>query len=75
MSNMSDKCVEIKPNNPTDRLLYATFTCEFIKGYVEIGGEKICMPLAYKAIADEIENFEVRDTDIFVASHPKAGMC
>lgn len=70
---MTEKCKVIQPNTEIDRLLYEKFTNQFRKGYVEVGEEKICMPVAYKEIADEIENFEVRDSDIFIASHPKTG--
>lgn len=71
---LSEKCKKIEPITEIDRLLYEKYTSDFRKGFVEIGEEKICMPLTFKDIADQIENFEVKDTDIFIASYPKAGL-
>lgn len=63
----------IIPDNEIDKMLYKYDTFEYIKGYIEIGEEKFVMPSRYVAIADEIENFEIRDTDIWIISRPKSG--
>lgn len=70
---MSVKCVKIEPNNEVDKILYKYFTSPFRKEYIEVGDGKFIMPEHYSTIADEIENFEVKDTDIWLTSHPKTG--
>lgn len=62
----------IKPENEIDKMLYE-FTHLYRTGYIEIGEEKTVMPLGYKEVAEEIENLEVKDSDIIVASYPKTG--
>lgn len=70
---MSEKCRIIEPVDGIDKKLYDLCVFEYRTGFVEVGDEKICLPLKYKEIADKIENFQVRDTDVFIVSHPKAG--
>lgn len=62
----------IEPTNEIDKIV-CDFSTDLRKSYIEIGDDKIVMPSRYIEIANDIENFEVRDTDIFVASHPKTG--
>lgn len=69
---MGQQFQTIKPDNDIDRLLLE-FTNILRKGYVEIGDDKTIMPSAYISIAKDIENFDVRDSDIFVISHMKSG--
>ncbi|XP_043276423.1 luciferin sulfotransferase-like [Venturia canescens] len=54
-----------------DRLLRETFTNEFRTGYINLKG--FCLPAYYKKFANSIENFEVRDDDVWVCSFPKSG--
>lgn len=62
----------IKPETDIDKLLYQ-FTTILRSGYIEIGEEKIVMPLCFSKIIDEMENFGVCDTDVYVMSFPKTG--
>lgn len=52
-------------------LLLRTFTNYFRPNYVKVDG--CILPENYKQFADAIENFEVRDDDIWVCSYPKSG--
>lgn len=72
-TKMSEKCKIIKPDSEINKLLIKTCVHPLKTGYVEVGEEKICLPLIYKDMADPIEELEVRDSDIFVVTHPKTG--
>lgn len=61
------------PDTPINKLFYDTFGCTLRKDFIEIGEEKHILPSSYLAFADEIENFEVRDSDIWVITYPKSG--
>lgn len=63
----------IKSDNATDKLLYKDFMPSFRNGYLEINEEKYCMPVDYLRIIDQVEKFEVRESDVIIASHPKTG--
>lgn len=54
-----------------DQILIDTFTNEFRKGYITVNG--FSMPVGYSDLAETIENFEVKDDDIWVCSFPKTG--
>jgi hypothetical protein len=56
-----------------DRLLNQFFMPSFRKGYVRVGPNKVLMPVGYLEFADRIEDMEVRDSDVWVVSHPKTG--
>jgi hypothetical protein len=56
-----------------DRLLNQFFMPPFRKGYVRIGPNEVLMPVRYVEYADRIEDMEVRDSDVWVVSHPKTG--
>lgn len=60
-------------DNEQDRLLNQFFTTPFRKGYVRVGPNKVLMPVYYLEFADRIEDMEVRDSDVWVVSHPKTG--
>ncbi|XP_076240817.1 luciferin sulfotransferase [Calliopsis andreniformis] len=62
---------EIEAINDLDQLLRENFTAEFRKGYVTVNG--VCLPERYEKFARAIEDFEVRDDDIWVCSFPKTG--
>lgn len=63
----------MKRDTPMNNLFYDTFQCELKKDFIEVGEDKYVFPTKYLAIADEIENFEVRDSDVWVCSYPKSG--
>ncbi|XP_046418746.1 luciferin sulfotransferase-like [Neodiprion fabricii] len=52
-------------------ILQKTFTNYFRTAYIKVDG--CILPENYKQFADAIENFEVRDDDIWVCSYPKTG--
>lgn len=64
----------ITPVNEDDKLLYDNFMPIFRNGYIEIDDNKYCLPVDYVRIMDSIENFEIRENDVFVTSMPKTGM-
>ncbi|XP_044742946.1 luciferin sulfotransferase-like [Chrysoperla carnea] len=58
----------------SDENLLKYFINDFRKGYVEVTNKKFVLPQYYMEFMDEIENFEVYDTDVFVVTHPKTGI-
>lgn len=54
-----------------DRLAVETLTEKARTNYVWING--VYLPEEYKKIADAVENFEVRDDDVWVCSFQKSG--
>lgn len=69
---MSARCKIIQTDREIDKVLYNNVT-KYNNGFIEIGEERIVMPIKYLDLADGVENFHVRETDIFVASHPRTG--
>lgn len=70
---MSPQYVHADTDSEQDRLLNEFFKPSFRKGYVRVGPNKVLMPVYYLKFADRIENMEVRDSDVWVVSHPKTG--
>lgn len=62
-----------KETTPLFNILDKGFTSILQPKYILAGKEKICMPEHFKDIADEIENFDVFEDDIFLISYPKTG--
>nr|XP_012143925.1 PREDICTED: estrogen sulfotransferase, testis isoform-like [Megachile rotundata]XP_012143926.1 PREDICTED: estrogen sulfotransferase, testis isoform-like [Megachile rotundata]XP_012143927.1 PREDICTED: estrogen sulfotransferase, testis isoform-like [Megachile rotundata] len=54
-----------------NRLLHETFTSPVRKGYITVQG--FCLPERYQKFAQAIEDFEVKDDDVWVCSFPKTG--
>lgn len=52
-------------------LLQRTSATEFRTGFISVDG--VCLPEYYKKFAEQLENFEVRDDDVWVCSFPKTG--
>ncbi|XP_033230911.1 luciferin sulfotransferase-like [Belonocnema kinseyi] len=61
----------IIPADDLDRLLQEKCTSELRTGYITVDG--VCLPEYFQNFADRVENFEVRDDDIWVCSFPKTG--
>ncbi|KAG6794945.1 hypothetical protein HZU73_09395 [Apis mellifera caucasica] len=57
--------------NDLDQILKDKFTTEFRKEYTTVQG--ICLPKKYEDFAQIIENFEIRDDDVWICSFPKTG--
>jgi len=70
---MSPQYVHTGSESEQDRLLNQFFMPSFRKGYVRVGPNKVLMPVRYLEYADRIEDMEVRDSDVWVVSHPKTG--
>ncbi|KAK2575938.1 hypothetical protein KPH14_007300 [Odynerus spinipes] len=63
---------QIEETNATlDRILKEKFTSEFRTGYITVDG--VCLPERYEHFAEQIENFEVKDDDVWVCTFPKTG--
>lgn len=62
---------QIETVDDLDQILKEQFTSEYRKGYVIVNG--VCLPEKYNKFARAIEDFEVRDDDIWVCSFCKAG--
>lgn len=70
---MPPQYVHAGSDSEQDRLLNQFFVTPFRKGYVRIGPNKVLMTVCYLEYADRIEDMEVRDSDVWVVSHPKTG--
>lgn len=53
------------------RLLKENFTSVHRPGYKRYNG--VCLPYCHDDYANQIENLEVRDDDVWVISYPKTG--
>lgn len=63
--------VESVSSSDLDQILREEFTNEFRKGYTTVQG--VCLPVRYEEFSREIENFEVREDDVWICSFPKTG--
>jgi len=67
------KIREIPKDDETGRIMHDQMTDEFQTRYVYIGEDYTCMPIHYAKFAEDIENFEVRNSDVWICSYPKTG--
>lgn len=65
--------VPVQPVSEADKLLLRDSTSDTRTGYLEVGEDGILMTCYYQKYADRLNNLEIRDSDIIVASHPKTG--
>lgn len=70
---MSRKIQQVSYAGEVGELLKTYFTEKTREGYVLVGDEEVIMPLYYEGFMQDINELEVFDSDVFVASHPKAG--
>lgn len=61
----------ITDSDECGRILQENFLNKFRKGYITIEG--VTMPLRYAEMAEEILNWEVYDSDLWISSFPKTG--
>lgn len=53
------------------KLLHKTFALPIRKRYIKVDG--VVLPEHFKYFAERIENFNIRDDDVWVCSFPKTG--
>lgn len=70
---MEVKLKKITDDDKIGRIICRDFTNPFRKSFILVGEEEMCIPEYYEKYAECIKNFEVRDTDVIVASFPKTG--
>lgn len=63
----------IQRDSETSRILLDYFMPKFRNGYVEIDEEKYLLPIDYLRFEESYDNFEVKNSDVYIASHPKTG--
>nr|XP_031843272.1 sulfotransferase 4A1-like [Nomia melanderi] len=63
--------LQMEDDADLEQILREKFTSEFRKGYVTVDG--VCLPQRYEEFAKAIEDFEVKDDDVWVCSFPKTG--
>lgn len=63
----------VEPVTEADKILLRDFTSDERAGYLLVGQDDILMTCYYEKYADKINNLEIRNSDIIVASHPKTG--
>ncbi|KAF5280174.1 hypothetical protein FQR65_LT15037 [Abscondita terminalis] len=73
LSKMTPDIRKIEGKNDIDRLLNEKFVCEVRSGFVEVGVDNFCVPVYYEKYKERIDDFEVRDSDVYVVAHPKTG--
>lgn len=61
----------IGENDECGKILAEHFLNKFRKGYITIEG--VTMPLRYAEMAEEVLNWEVYDSDLWISSFPKTG--
>jgi len=71
MANLKIK--EIPKNTEVNRILHDEMTDEFQEHLVLFGEDDTCLPIHYKKFSESIDNFEVRNSDVWVCSFPKTG--
>ncbi|KAK5638159.1 hypothetical protein RI129_012454 [Pyrocoelia pectoralis] len=55
------------------RIIKRDLTNEIIDAYLLFGEDRVCLPKYYEEREAEIENFEIRNDDVIVASFPRTG--
>lgn len=70
---MSRKIEQMKYEDEIEKRIQKHFVYENREGYVFVGEEKFVMPVYYQDYMKDIDELQICDSDVFVASHPKAG--
>ncbi|KAF5282443.1 hypothetical protein FQA39_LY17558 [Lamprigera yunnana] len=70
---MTETITRIENGNEIDSLLNKHFLTKIRSGFVEVGENKYCLPVSYEKFRDDLQNFEVRDSDVYLIAHPKTG--
>ncbi|KAF5286553.1 hypothetical protein FQA39_LY16236 [Lamprigera yunnana] len=63
----------IESDNEIDSLLNKHYITEVRSGFVEVDDDKVCVPVYYRNYEKRIDEFEVRDSDVYLIAHPKTG--
>uniref|UniRef100_A0A1Y1NHD5 Sulfotransferase domain-containing protein n=1 Tax=Photinus pyralis TaxID=7054 RepID=A0A1Y1NHD5_PHOPY len=80
-STISSKCSlkecrkvkKVENSDEIGEIIHRDFLDPFCNEYVLIGEEETSLGINYLQFEEEIRTFEIRDSDIIVASYPKAG--
>ncbi|KAF5282442.1 hypothetical protein FQA39_LY17557 [Lamprigera yunnana] len=72
-TKMEHSIKRINSDNETDSLVNKHFQTNTGKGFVEVGESKFCLSAYYEEYRNELENFQVRDSDVYLVAHPKTG--
>ncbi|KAF2895327.1 hypothetical protein ILUMI_10845 [Ignelater luminosus] len=70
---MSISIREIGNDTKLNQILNRQLTNSLRSGYVEVGKDKICLPVYYKNYEEMIRKFNVRHDDVFLLGLPKTG--
>lgn len=71
---LSRKIQQVNYEGEVGKLLKKHLTNKRIEGYDLVGDEEFLMTVYYKDYMKSIDDLEIFDSDVFVASHPKTGM-
>ncbi|KAK5638155.1 hypothetical protein RI129_012450 [Pyrocoelia pectoralis] len=56
-----------------EKIIKRDLTNDIIDAYLLFGEDRVCLPKYYEEREAEVENFEIRNDDVIVASFPKSG--
>ncbi|KAF5291377.1 hypothetical protein FQA39_LY03528 [Lamprigera yunnana] len=68
-----EKIVRVNESDEIGKILCRYFYTKYEKNFILYGEDDCCLCEAYLDYAECIKNFEIRNDDIIVASHPKSG--
>lgn len=70
---MERKVEKVKATDELGKIVVKNFVTKLRSGFILVGDEKTFLVNNYLKYADRIDNFDVRDSDVFVITHPKSG--
>lgn len=70
---MERKVEEVKPTDELGKIVVDHLVSKLRSGFILVGNERTFLVNNYLKYADRIDDFDVRDSDVFVITHPKSG--
>lgn len=67
------KVRSIENDTEEDRMLNNLFVSPVREKFVEIGKEKFVLPIYFNENWEKVNQFEVRDDDVYISGHMKTG--